>query len=76
MKSLIVLGVMAIALSQASNAARPIDAPTLCEVQIEAFLNELDKAKTDAEKEQVRERWRNKRPAWRSGCVRHLLGGE
>lgn len=69
MKSLIVLGVMAIALSQGSNAARPVDASHLCEIQFEAFWHDMGKAETDAEKEQVKRRWRNKRPSWRARCV-------
>lgn len=76
MKLLIMLSVVVVALLQVSNAARPIDAPHLCEIQIDAFLSDLNSAKTDAEKEQVKKRWRNKRPAWIAACVSHLTGNK
>lgn len=74
MKVLIVLWVVAITLSQASNAARPVDAPYLCEIQMETFLHDMYLAKTDVDKERVKKRWRNKRPSWKSCCVIHLTG--
>lgn len=72
MKTSIVFWVAAIALSQTSNAARPVDAPDLCEIQIEAFWHDMDSVKTDADKEQVKKRWRNKRPSWKARCVSHF----
>ena len=72
-KTSIALIVLA-AFSSVSHAARPVDAPHLCEIQIEAFLRDMDSAKTDADKEQVKKRWRNKRPSWRARCVSHLTG--
>lgn len=71
-KRLIILVVVVTAFVQVSNAARPVDAPHLCEIQIEAFWHDMDKAKTDADKELVKKHWRNKRPSWRARCVSNL----
>jgi len=72
MKALIIFVFVAITVSQTSNAARSVDNPHLCEIQIEKFLYDMNSAKTYVDKEQVKKRWRNKRPSWRARCVSHL----
>lgn len=73
MKKVSVAILILAAFSSVAHAARPVDAPSLCEVQIEAFEYQLSLAKTVAEKEKVKERWRNAKPSWRAACVKSRL---